>query len=475
MAQKSTGFIILIIFILVLYGFKTSVGQLAEVFPEGLYRYAATAFIGGSVCIWFLMPFSPSASLFLLLLLLPLGARLSEYCLLEIGDVIVTIDVITIWITAIIAIGVHGIRRDMLAIYAGLFVILAVLSSMVNIDIFAPTIICCGILTPFLVYGVIVSVIRDIRSVKLIAKALGFAVVFCSFFAFSQPYIGGTVADYFYIRLPSIFYNPVIFANVIILLWPFTLIYEPVGANRMPALTFVLRAVGVAASFSALLLTGSRGALVVFVVQALWLRGKFLTGSKHKVRYARYSFYLIAVGLSVAAYANVDFLRDTLLRRFYNLDFFEQGNSAHERVMGVLGAFELGFTNPFFGVGLGNFKYAYPYTNAATSGMLELETAHNFILNLFAEIGLFGVAVWLLGLAGVLKRLNSVKKWLYAKRESSLYAVVKCSLLGYTATQFLFYGEFLHKNVGLPMIFYFVVLGVASTLYFIQKKEGAHV
>lgn len=467
--EKFTFLIYGVMLLAIFYGIKTSVSQFSQLFPEGLYKYAAITFISGIICVWMLMMFKPNVALFLLLALLPLGVRLSEYFSLEIGDIVVTADVIAIWVSVIISISVHRLRRDSLSIYFGSFVAFVVVSSLVNLDSLAPTIILFGIVTPLIVYGLFVSVVRDMQGIKLIVNALGFVVVFCSLFALVQPFINDNIADYFYLRLPSVFYSPVIFANVIILLWPFTLISEPFGSTRLPKTTFVVRVIGVAMSFVALLLTGSRGALVVCGVQVLWLLRKLRVDNQHCTSRTRYASYLMIFGILIIGFLNADFLLDTVLRRFAQTDFAEQGSSANERILGALGGLELGFSNPLFGVGLGNYRYAYLGTSSAATGALELESAHNFILNLFAEVGLFGVALWLLIIANFLRRLNVAKNWLYTNNESSLYIVVKCSLWGYTATQFLFYGEFLHKNVGLPMVLYFVVFGLVSSLYFMQR------
>lgn len=464
-----------VILLAILYGIKISVSQFSQLFPAGLYKYTAITFISGVICVWMLMKFKPTVAVFLLIALLPLGARLSEYFSLEIGDIVVTVDVIAIWISALISIRTNGLRRlmrDKFLVYFGWFIALVAVSSIVNLDSYAPTIIFSGIFTQFLIYGLVVSVVRDMQGIKLIVNALGFVIVFCSIFAFAQPFINDNVAIFYYLRLTSVFYSPVIFANVIVLLWPFTLIYEPFGSGRLPKLTFVFRVIGVAISLVALLLTGSRGALVVCGMQSLWLLKKFRVDNQYKARRNHYVAYLIICGVFIIAFINADFLLDIVLRRFSYVDFLESGNSARERMLGALGGLELGFSNPFFGVGLGNFKYAYPFTSVASAGMYELESAHSFILNLFAEVGLFGVALWLLVIASSFRRLNIAKDWLYVKHESALYIVLKCSLLGYIAVQFLFYGEFLHKNVGLPMILYFVVLGLVSSLFFMQRDRS---
>lgn len=470
--DKITLFIYGFILIAIFYGLKTCVSQFSQLFPGGIYRYAATVFISGVICVWMLMRLKPTVAIFLLLVILPLGARLSEFFTLEFGDMIVTVDAIAIWIAALISIRVHGLRRDNFFVYFASFILLVMVSSLVNIDSNAPSIILCGIVTPFLVYGLIKSVMKDMQGIKLIVRALGFVIIFCSFFAFAQPFINDNVADFFYLRLPSVFYNPIIFAGVILLLWPFTLIYEPFGSNRLPKLTFAFRVIGAGVSLVALLLTGSRGAVVICGLQILWLLIKFRVDNQHNARRIRYASYLMILGIFIVVILNVDFLLDTVLRRFSQADFSERGNSASERMLGAFGGLELGINNLFFGVGLGNFKYAYPFTSTASTGMFELESAHNFILNLFAEVGLIGAALWLLLIASSFKRLNIAKDWLYARHESALHTVLKSSLFGFTANQFLFYGEFLHKNVGLPMILYFVVLGLISSLYFMQRDRS---
>ena len=307
---------------------------------------------------------------------------------------------------------------------------------------------------------------------NLMVNALGFVIVFCSAFAFAQPFINGYVVDYFYFRFSSVFYNPVIFANVIILLWPFTLIYEPFGPNRRPKLTLVFRVVGVVMSLAALMLTGSRGEIMIGIIQIIWLSRKLLTNDQLNAGRTRQLIYFLICLVPIIGIINFDFLLETVLRRFYDLDFNEQGNSANERVLGALGGLELGLSNIFFGVGLGNFRYAYLTTSAAAEGLAQLESAHNLILTLFAEEGLLGTAAWLIMIAGACSRLAIAKDWLYANNASALHLVVMCSFYGYTATQLLFYGEFLHNNVGLPMVLYLVVIGLTSSLYFMKSNDN---
>ena len=463
------------------YGAKISVTLFSQEFPEGIYQYAAIIFISGIIWVWILMMFKPTGALFLLLALLPIGARLSEYFSVEIGDIVVTADVLAIWITGLISISLYGVRRDNFSIYFGLIIAFSVVSSLVNLsdftpgsilDSFALTIILCGIITPFFLYFTVVSVIRDMDGAKLMVNALGFVIVFCSIFAFAQPFINGNADYYFYLRFPSVFYNPIIFANVIILLWPFTLICEPFGSNRLPKLTFAFRAIGVTLSIAALLLTGSRGEMMVCLVQIIWLSSKFTTNHQLIAGRTRYVIYFLILVVPIIGIINLDVLLETVFRRFYDLDFNEHGNSANERLLGALGGLELGFNNIFFGVGLGNFRYAYPTTSAAADGLAQLESAHNLILTLFAEEGLVGTAAWLFIIASACSRLAGVKDWLYANQASALYLVLTCSLYGYTATQLLFYGEFLHNKVGLPMVLFLVVIGLTSSLYFMKSNDN---
>ncbi|HAT29420.1 MAG TPA: hypothetical protein DCW29_00785 [Janthinobacterium sp.] len=457
-------------------GAAAMVAQFGQWYPSGIYRDAARIFMCGVLLVWLLMAVKPSAALALLFVMLPIGARLAEYFKFDLDVLMITVDVVAIWGAALISFSLRGLRRDEMHLCFLLFVGVAAFSSLYNGAVAGAGIIVNGVLTQFLMYALVCSHLRDVAAVKRLLSVLAFVVVFCALFGFVQPVINhDPLEDFFYMRIPSVFYNPIIFANVIILLWPFLLVFEIFPPGRRRRLTYALRAGGLVAALGALLLTGSRGGCVICALQIVWLLTKFKKINRVSPRGMRFGLYGCLGLAALLAAMNVDFLLETVLRRFAQIDFSAQGNSASERVLGALGGIELGLKNPIFGVGLGNFKFAYPHTAAALRGSLELESAHNFILNLFAEVGGLAALLWLAITGMVFHRLEKLQKWLCDGGEPTLYFVLKSGLWGGTATLFLFYGEFLHKNVGLPMIFYFSVLGVVSALYFIKRIDQNHV
>jgi hypothetical protein len=276
-----------------------------------------------------------------------------------------------------------------------------------------------------------------------------------------------------YIRYVSVFYNPIIFANVIILLWPIAITFEPFKIKKNLKVIFLMRTTIILLSLISILLTDSRGGILVFMIQMFWLLTK-LKSNVYITNNIRYTAYFIILMVITIVFINIDFLLETVLRRFIESNPLDKGSSAFERLQGAFGGLELGSNNLFFGVGLGNFKQAYLSTSAASNALLELESAHNFIINLFAETGLFITATWILIITIPLNRIRVARVWLHSKNKDSLYIALITSIAGYTATQFLFYGEFLHKNVGLPMVLYFIILALASSLYFMKKNEDSH-
>ena len=470
-AWNDWGFLGALLGVLSLLAFVT-IGGLLDNFPPGIYQTTSEIFVFGAAVTWFLLPFRPFHSLALLLILLPLGARLSEFFSPDFLGVVVTLDVLVLWITSVLVLLALGFRKGdrMLAVFMA-FVGAAAVSSLVNMAPGGPTIILCGILPPFLIYLMIVKVVDSAKRVKGIIAVLNYTALLCALFAMAQPLINGRIMEFFYIRFASVFYNPIIFANVLTLLWPFLLVFEPFGSGNAPKWTLAIRGLALIVVLGSLLLTGSRGAMVICALQGLWLSRKIYNRGNLGKRRSRLLLFLGLVMMGSALIYNREVLVETVFRRFTQVDFAAQGNSAHERMLGFKGGVEIGLANPLFGVGLGNFRYAYPHTSTAASGTLELESAHNFIVNLFAEMGASGLILWLALLAIAFVRIKAAKSWVIERLGLQTHSTILCAFVGYTATQGLFYGEFIHKSVGLPMVLYFTVIGLLSTLYFMGKEH----
>lgn len=446
----------------------TGVAQFGFIFPPNLYRYAATGFMVGTLLACSLMFYRSLAALFILLLVLPLGARLAEFFKIELNDLVFTVDVIAIWMIASISIIIHGLRRDKLLICFALFLIILTSFLLIKNNISSMSVLLNGVLTPFMIYILTQNVVKKYNDFKAIAMALALVAFLCSLFAFVQPIINDNVADLVYLRLVSVFYNPIIFANVLLLLWPFILI---VGLDDKNQFVKLVVALALIVSLAALFFAGSRGADLICGLQILWIINKNHSDHKNPLRKYRLRVFVMGAIIIAIIVFNHEFLTETIFRRFFQSNSYDEGSSASERFLGAMGALELGFSNILMGVGLGEFKDAYQTTYAASIGQLDLESAHNFALNLFAEVGIFGLTIWLLIIFYVNRRLGVMKSWFGSMDKLFTYRALQISFGGYTASQFLFYGEFLHKNVGLPMVLYFVVFALISSLHF-MRREG---
>jgi hypothetical protein len=457
--------------IIAIYIISVGVYQFAFLFPEGQYQYAASVFFAGVVLSCGLILYRPVVALALLILILPLGVRLAEYLTIELGDLIFTVDVIAIWMITLIYIFIHGLRGDRLLVYFSSLLIILTISSFVNLSAESFGIMLCGVVSPCAIYILTRNIVRKDRDFKLIILILALISILCSLFAFVQPIINDKISDFVYLRLVSVFYNPIIFANAMLLLWPYVLIADPFDVNKFQKINNAFKTIGVFISLTALFFAGSRGADVICGIQILWILKKKYSDRKVNLQHYRFQFFVVAIGIVFLMSLYSEFLTETIFRRFFQSNSFDEGSSASERILGAMGAMEIGLSNLLIGVGLGGFKIAYLTTHAASIGELDLESAHNFILNLFAEGGLVALVIWLLMLFCIYRRLDATKFWFESINNLFTYRALQASIFGYTASQFLFYGEFLHKNVGLPMILYFIVFGLISAVYFMKKAR----
>ena len=449
---------------LVLFGLVFLTGFLDN-FPAGLYRQTAMIFVCGMGFVWVRLLRRRGTALATFLFLMPFGARLAEYFSPELSSIIVTVDLLAVGTTALIYYSIYKLKSDKVYVFFLIFIVHATLSMMANVDPLAITIICSGVLSPFVAYAMVVSAVKDREDLTVLVNALGGVIIVCSLFSFVQPALNGRLADYFYLRFSSVFYNPIIFANVIILLWPFLLVFKPSRLVAYPNLLKGIIGAFIVMVLAAETLTGSRGGMVICGTQLLWLIYVFTKKSLINSKRFRRLFVLCLILVSGISIGSWGALYETVFRRFGSISFSEKGNSVHERMLGARGGLELGFQNPVFGVGLGSFPKNYLKTKAGLDGSLMLESAHNFILNLFAEMGFSGLLLWITILSFPVRRIFQAKPCQLVGTGDPIGKVMQCSILGYTATQFLFYGEFLHKNVGLPMVLYFVALGLGTSYY----------
>jgi O-antigen ligase len=146
----------------------------------------------------------------------------------------------------------------------------------------------------------------------------------------------------------------------------------------------------------ALVLTGSRSGMVGIVVIA----GVIFWRSKHKV-------LMLAAG-AIVSVALVAAMTPDMRDRY--LSIAGAGTSAGNietrdgRLQGMLNEIKVGLTKPVFGHGLGTSAEA----NFNVSGSLYI--AHNLYNEIFIELGIIGLAIYLAFLASLVKNVRAVRQ-----------------------------------------------------------------
>jgi len=135
-----------------------------------------------------------------------------------------------------------------------------------------------------------------------------------------------------------------------------------------------------------LILTLSRGAWVGFTASVAVIL--FLTyaksGSKLKTIFVG-GFFLITVAILIFTFS------ETILLRFYADDH----GSAMSRIAMMRTAFEMIKANPFLGVGINNYCQVMANYDPTGLASVYLQPVHNVYLQIAAEIGIFGLCVFL--------------------------------------------------------------------------------
>ncbi len=224
----------------------------------------------------------------------------------------------------------------------------------------------------------------------------------------------------------------------------------------MAALLLLLAAIGLTFSRGAYL-----GAVVVLCVYAMYLQLD-----------ARYLLILPLVG-ALLYVAPPEFRA-----RFGTLDEVLPGNNAGAYADGSLQGrtvkAEIALTmvadNPIFGVGRGNYRLHYrDYINEIEGAGSNTERdAHSLYLEVAAEQGIVGLAVFVGLLATVWGRLRKAEKLFAAADEyrmAALAVAVKVGLLGYLVTSL-----FLHGAYGYML---WLQVGMAVALVVIAEREAA--
>ncbi|WP_413944580.1 O-antigen ligase family protein [Bdellovibrio sp. HCB-162] len=342
------------------------------------------------------------------------------------------------------------------------FILVSYFSTRINGENFNYSVFWGALVPSMLIYVFVASGISSAREIKG-CFFIGLMVLIISIVYGLKDIIQmASLEDVFITRIPSLYYNPLIYAGILIFLVPF--IYKLWMETRR-ILYPVWLLIWLTSLFE-MFLTESRGALVIFIFQHIL--GVYLIASSYgnlrralKITSVFVVVALVVSGIFIKTY-NLD---ETLFRRFGHLNFSQKGNSAHERVLGWKAGWEIGSRN-FLGAGPGAFKYEYKTTQASTQGNLSLESAHSFFANIFSETGIAGLLFFVLFCFYIWKYLFALKK--SGRILNSTYISLAISFVGLILYYIIVLGEFQHRNSSFPFFIFIIMCALVVGIY---KKE----
>lgn len=342
------------------------------------------------------------------------------------------------------------------------FILIALMSTIFANEAIAYERFWTSLFPSFLYFILMTLLVRQWNDFEFFMKCLMGVLALSVLYGFKQMSSLKSVYEIIHYRLPSIYYNPIIYAGAIILLAPCLLFFFK-RSHRIVQLMILMLWL---ASCLHMFLTESRGALIIFFLQHVLVAYVFFYKQLDFKSYFIKGIGIVAVGVFLV-WDHVDKIQD-LFRRFQDLDFTQPGNSAYERIVAIKGAIAIGTEN-ILGVGLGRFSVEYLNTLSWKVGVLRLESAHNFFLNIFAELGPFALLVFIIFNFIVIQNLL----WLFKNKLISQVTLLSLllSFSGYFLYANLFYGEFQHKNSSLPYFLFLTICGLINGLYSEKIKE----
>lgn len=210
-----------------------------------------------------------------------------------------------------------------------------------------------------------------------------------------------------------------------------------------------------------IVVTGSRGAFVGFVATLI---------------YILYKEKKLIVGLVVAAFlaAPATFLvSDQYVQRIKSIGEYKQDVSVEIRFQVWRAALSMVADHPLFGVGTGNFATAYGSIYRAAGDLSSYTSPHNIFVQVFAELGLFGITIYLTFIAAIFYINRKTRQMLRAfddARSLVLYThAIDVALVGYIVA-----GQFITATY-YPHLFQFSVWASAIYLMARNKVNETHV
>jgi hypothetical protein len=439
---------------------------------SGIYHYSGFLIIGLFIVMIGGLLYKIEYGLLSLFLFFPILSRFSEYFQFSMGEYSLTVDAALIYF--LFTCNVIYRLKENLFIAKGLekplfllsiFVIVTIISSLFNGATVSFNILWSGIIPAFLLYFLVVWNTRNTKQSIHLCIMLALILALAVTYIYYSPLIARHKGlEVFRDRWPSFFYNPIILAGALILLFPISFYFFQTSKNKIQKLIYFFLIV---LSVLALMLTGSRGGFFVVLGQLFFLtiaphlkkiNKSFLLKGMKRSKVEIGILFLTLVGLSIFFFYHPP----EVIQRFTHFNLHDPGYSGYERIMAIRGAFEIGMSH-FWGVGVGNFQEGYFSTEAWRIGILKLESAHNFFLNIFAEQGVLGLLTFMTFLYLIHSYVKMNKK--SDPQTAVLNRYISQSFYGYIAYCALFYGEFQHRSSSVPFFLFMTVCGQLTAAY----------
>lgn len=414
-----------------------------------------------------------------LLLFFPFLSRFSEYYQINVGSVGFTVDSLLVYFLFFCNV-IYRLKNNLfffpgskkLPLVLFLFIMFSLVSALLSNTVASVEVVLTGIIPSVLLYLVVFWNMHKYKYIMYVCKMLVCFLIASTLYTVYQPVVVEQVSlqDLLNRRWPSFYYNPIIFAGVLILLMPLYFIFW--NSTKKYFVKFGLTLVALM-SFVALVFTGSRGGVAVGFAQVVFYfvsiyknkeKAVFLSRQKVKIkREALVSFFFLLLPIIFFFKHPPD-----VFYRFIHWDLSAPGSSGFERVLAVKAAFEIGFKN-FWGTGAGNFQEGFLLTKAHLLGRLQLESAHNIFLNVFAEGGILSLLCFSFFMYTIFFQLKkNSKNKNYIISNTNIYLAL--CFYGFLIYSFLFYGEFQHRHSSIPYFLFMIVCGIISALYQYQDN-----
>ena len=412
-------------------------------------------------------------SYLLFLFSLMFSTRLSDYYNFNINGVVITLEAFSVYVYSIFFFSRAKIYiKKNIAIYLYLLLILfSFLSLISNPNNKSYSIFISSILPQGFIILITITYLYNYGKTFYLIRLLKLILMLCILYATIQLWFE---SDYFNTlpdtRIVSIFYNPTIFSAVVILLWPLFLVEKFNNLNSFKIFFVVFFILFIE------LFTRTRGAHLIIFMQIILLL--YLYKDKIIKNYKKYLFFLLFIVLFFVYFKNIFYftvlsrynygseLKVTTNKLYSNkISIFDNNVSGGERLIAAEAGYYFGSHNILTGIGLGNFQKEFIKSKYRKMTNVDLESAHNLILNMFAEVGLPVALIWIFMLLFILNRLKN--------KNSYLSRIIFVSLFGERTYLIIFGGEFIHyhKYISYNMLLFYVILSIGIYITSIKASN----